>query len=259
MKPPRQPALQPLCARSGVNCSPTGSMKDRLNEDSINRSAAQSLSTTVVAALEGAVILSRAAQSTKPLEQIAYHLNELISQHHLANPEISAADGNATVRLDYTERLSRAMACNVNLSVFLVSVREAQATTGRGGRGAGRRILDTATELFYHEGINATGVERLASEASVSKRTLYQHFPSKTAVVEEYLRAIQQGVGDPIQPGPDADRHEPRARILALFDSPPAGGPMRGCSSTMRPSRPPKPCPKFKTSFTTTSATTSTA
>jgi AcrR family transcriptional regulator len=107
--------------------------------------------------------------------------------------------------------------------------REAPAPTGRGGRGARRRILDTATELFYHEGINATGVERLASEASVSKRTLYQHFPSKTAVVEEYLHAIQQGVGDPIQPGPDADKQEPRARILALFDSPPAGGPMRGC------------------------------
>jgi AcrR family transcriptional regulator len=97
----------------------------------------------------------------------------------------------------------------------------------QGGRGARQRILDTATRLFYHEGINATGVERLASEASVSKRTLYQHFPSKAAVVEEYLRAIRQGVGDPIQPGPDADRREPRARILALFDTP--CGPMRGC------------------------------
>lgn len=106
--------------------------------------------------------------------------------------------------------------------------REAQAP-GRGGRGARRRILETATQLFYHEGINATGVERLASEASVSKRTLYQHFPSKTAVVEEYLRTIQQRVGDPIQPAPNADRREPRARILALFDSPPAGGTMRGC------------------------------
>ena len=42
-------------------------------------------------------------------------------------------------------------------------------------------------ELFYREGIDATGVERLAAESSVSKRTLYQHFPSKTAVVEEYL------------------------------------------------------------------------
>jgi AcrR family transcriptional regulator len=106
--------------------------------------------------------------------------------------------------------------------------REVHATA-RGGRGARRRILDTATKLFYQEGINATGVERLASEASVSKRTLYQHFPSKTAVVEEYLRAIQQGVGDPIRPGPDAANRSPRARILALFDSPSPDGQMRGC------------------------------
>ena len=62
--------------------------------------------------------------------------------------------------------------------------RETQSTNGRGGRGARQRILNTAINLFYREGINATGVERLASEASVSKRTLYQHFPSKTAVVE---------------------------------------------------------------------------
>lgn len=107
--------------------------------------------------------------------------------------------------------------------------REAQTAPGRGGRGARQRILDAATELFYREGINATGVERLASEASVSKRTLYQHFPSKSAVVEEYLRSIQQRVGDPVQPGPNADEKEPRARILALFDSPPVGGLMRGC------------------------------
>ena len=56
-------------------------LADRLSEDGINRAAAQSLSTTVVAALEGAVILSRAAQSTKPLTQVTRHLNELISQH----------------------------------------------------------------------------------------------------------------------------------------------------------------------------------
>jgi AcrR family transcriptional regulator len=111
----------------------------------------------------------------------------------------------------------------------MTTQRNEQTTAGRGGRGARRRILDTATELFYREGINATGVERLASEASVSKRTLYQHFPSKAAVVEEYLRAIQEGVGDPIAPGPDAENKDPRARILALFDSPPPGGQMRGC------------------------------
>ena len=66
-----------------------------------------------------------------------------------------------------------------------------QAVANKGGRGARQRILDTAAELFYRDGINATGVERLAAESSVSKRTLYQHFPSKTAVVEEYLRAVE--------------------------------------------------------------------
>ena len=60
-------------------------LADRLRQDGINRAAAQSLSTTVVAALEGAVILSRAARSTKPLTQVTRHLNELISQHRPAD------------------------------------------------------------------------------------------------------------------------------------------------------------------------------
>jgi AcrR family transcriptional regulator len=111
----------------------------------------------------------------------------------------------------------------------MTTQREAQSGNGRGGRGARQRILNTAINLFYREGINATGVERLASEASVSKRTLYQHFPSKTAVVEEYLRCIQQGVGDPIRPGPDAANRTPRERIVALFATPPPGAQMRGC------------------------------
>ena len=112
---------------------------------------------------------------------------------------------------------------------LMTTQREARSTDGRGGRGARQRILNTATDLFYREGINATGVERLASEASVSKRTLYQHFPSKAAVVEEYLRCIQQGVGDPIRPGPDAANRTPRERILALFETPSPDGQMRGC------------------------------
>ena len=100
----------------------------------------------------------------------------------------------------------------------------------RGGRGARQRILDAAVKLFYADGINATGVERLASEASVSKRTLYQHFPSKEAVVEEYLRHIRAGVGDPVQPDSAASKRSPKSRILALFEVPPGGeGPLRGC------------------------------
>ena len=142
----------------------------------------------------------------------------------------------------------------------MTTQREARSTDGRGGRGARQRILNTATDLFYREGINATGVERLASEASVSKRTLYQHFPSKAAVVEEYLRCIQQGVGDPIRPGLDAANRTPRERILALFETPVTGrGRCAAVPSTMPPWRRRRPCRKFTTSSTNTSAPTSRA
>jgi AcrR family transcriptional regulator len=101
-----------------------------------------------------------------------------------------------------------------------------QPVKSKGGRGARQRILDAAAELFYREGINATGVERLAAESSVSKRTLYQHFPSKTAVVEEYLRSIEDRVASPLR---GADQG-PRERLLAVFEAPTArGGPLRGC------------------------------
>jgi AcrR family transcriptional regulator len=101
------------------------------------------------------------------------------------------------------------------------------SVSNSGGRGARQRILDAAAELFYREGINATGVKRLAAESSVSKRTLYQHFPSKTAVVEEYLRSIEPPVADTLVPAAD---HPPRERLLAVFDAPPAGrAPLRGC------------------------------
>lgn len=62
-----------------------GLLAERLVRDGIKPSAAQSLATTAVASIEGAVILSRAAQSTAPLEQVAHHLGELIAMHRLSS------------------------------------------------------------------------------------------------------------------------------------------------------------------------------
>jgi AcrR family transcriptional regulator len=59
-------------------------LSERLSDDGVNPTAAQSLSTTIVASIEGAVILSRAARSTEPLEQVSHHLDELIAAHHPA-------------------------------------------------------------------------------------------------------------------------------------------------------------------------------
>jgi AcrR family transcriptional regulator len=45
------------------------------------------------------------------------------------------------------------------------------------------RILQTADRLFYLKGIRAIGVDTIAAEIGISKRTLYNHFPSKDALI----------------------------------------------------------------------------
>src|SRR5271168_2947929 len=50
------------------------------------------------------------------------------------------------------------------------------------------RILQTADRLFYGQGIRAMGVDTIAAEIGISKRTLYNHFPSKNALIVAYLQ-----------------------------------------------------------------------
>ena len=49
------------------------------------------------------------------------------------------------------------------------------------------RILATADRLFYAEGIRAVGVDRVVSEAKVTRATFYRHFPSKDHLITAYL------------------------------------------------------------------------
>lgn len=73
-----------------------------------------------------------------------------------------------------------------------------------------QRILETADRLFYGRGIRAVGVDTVAAEIGISKRTLYNHFPSKDALVLAYL---ERRLGPP----PDSDR-PPLEQILGTFD-----------------------------------------
>src|ERR1700737_1568468 len=50
------------------------------------------------------------------------------------------------------------------------------------------RIIAVAADLFYRHGIKAVGVDSIAEAAGTNKMTLYRHFPSKDALVAEYLR-----------------------------------------------------------------------
>lgn len=49
------------------------------------------------------------------------------------------------------------------------------------------RLLRTASDLFYREGITGVGVDRLVTAADVTRATFYRHFPSKADLVEAYL------------------------------------------------------------------------
>ncbi|WP_231991966.1 TetR/AcrR family transcriptional regulator [Mycobacterium sp. ACS4331] len=95
------------------------------------------------------------------------------------------------------------------------------------GRGARERLVATAAKLFYRNGINATGVEMVIKQAKVSKRTLYQYFSSKTELVENYLRGLDES-GTPMERPLDRADLAPRERLLAIFDAPPVER-FRGC------------------------------
>ncbi|ATA18560.1 TetR family transcriptional regulator [Gibbsiella quercinecans] len=52
---------------------------------------------------------------------------------------------------------------------------------------ARQRILLTAHDLFYREGVRATGIDRIIKQSGVTKVTFYRHFPSKNALILAFL------------------------------------------------------------------------
>ncbi|WP_416974781.1 TetR/AcrR family transcriptional regulator [Streptomyces sp. 4F14] len=56
------------------------------------------------------------------------------------------------------------------------------------------RLLSTASRLFYAEGIQAVGIERLVTEANVTRATFYRHYPSKDDLVSAYLTATAEDI-----------------------------------------------------------------
>lgn len=50
------------------------------------------------------------------------------------------------------------------------------------------RILATASDLFYKEGVQNVGIDRIIAESGVAKMSLYNHFKSKDALIAVWLQ-----------------------------------------------------------------------
>src|ERR1700726_4146658 len=70
------------------------------------------------------------------------------------------------------------------------------------------RILQTASALFYRDGIRAVGVDSIAEAAGTNKMTLYRPFASKDELVADYLRKcarLASAIWDRLEAEPPGD------------------------------------------------------
>jgi AcrR family transcriptional regulator len=94
------------------------------------------------------------------------------------------------------------------------------------------RILDTATVLFYEDGIRNVGVDRIIAASSVTKATFYKHYRAKDNLIVEYIsgrhRAVRASLEGMIaaSPTPDAALREFVSAVSAEVAAPG----FRGCA-----------------------------
>jgi AcrR family transcriptional regulator len=90
--------------------------------------------------------------------------------------------------------------------------------TGERARTARDRLLQAADELFYAEGINTVGIDRVIEHAGVAKASLYSAFGSKDGLIRAYLEHRH------VLRVARIERHrahhsDPKSRMLAIFTS----------------------------------------
>lgn len=85
-------------------------------------------------------------------------------------------------------------------------------------RPAAEKVLRSASELFYRDGIAATGVDKIVEHAGVSKRSLYNNFGGKDELVAAYLRDRDGRWRASLEEV--TNRYEdPEERLLATFEA----------------------------------------
>lgn len=79
-------------------------------------------------------------------------------------------------------------------------------------------ILQTASELFYSQGIKATGVDAIVKAAGTTKMSLYKYFPSKDELVLAHLQKHRAAMVHMIRTGIESRATQPQQKLLAVFE-----------------------------------------
>lgn len=88
----------------------------------------------------------------------------------------------------------------------------AKASTAR------ERLLSAANELFYAEGVQTVGIDRIIEHAGVAKASLYNTFGGKEQLIRAYLDSRYARVSARLLRAVDGT-DDPRERLLAVFDA----------------------------------------
>ncbi len=79
------------------------------------------------------------------------------------------------------------------------------------------RILATATDLFYKEGVQNVGIDRIIAESGVAKMSLYNNFKSKDELIAAYLQQQDENWGNWFTRRVEEIATDPRERLLVVL------------------------------------------
>ena len=90
--------------------------------------------------------------------------------------------------------------------------------TSSSRQSARERLLAAAGELFYEEGVQSVGIDKVIERAGVAKASLYGNFDGKDDLVRAYLDARRERRRAAIEA--HVARHKaPRDKLLSIFDA----------------------------------------
>ena len=81
-----------------------------------------------------------------------------------------------------------------------------------------QRLLNAAAELFYRDGVGATGIDAITAHAGVAKMSLYNNFASKADLVNAYIAGRREEWHELLEERLKT-ASTPKERVLAVFDS----------------------------------------